>query len=183
MPQYKDRLQTIYSYASLSLGMFYVTGARKRRTIKINCRMFGCVLTRFTSYVASADMNRYAEAKSEIVKSTQQQQQQQLLMSNECIKVTHSSATSLPLSPGAKDSSKTHNAVFRGFAKNFLSKNPRLIWKWVGGFKSHSEFFCWENHLKIALNQYWYVGVVYHVYSVCIHTYIFIINPEGSMVQ
>ena len=26
-----------------------------------------------------------------------------------------------------------------------------------------------ENRPKIALNQYWYFGVVYHVYSVCIY--------------
>ena len=35
--------------------------------------------------------------------------------------------------------------------------------------RSHSEFFL-ENCPKIALNQYWYFRVVYHVYSVC--TYI-----------
>ena len=33
--------------------------------------------------------------------------------------------------------------------KNF-SKNPRLLWKWVGGSRSHSEFF-FENHPKTAL--------------------------------
>ena len=49
------------------------------------------------------------------------------------------------------------------------SKNPRLLWKWVGGSSSHSEFFFLQNHLKIALNQYWYFGVVYHVYSVSIY--------------
>ena len=30
------------------------------------------------------------------------------------------------------------NLVLRGFAKK---KNPRLLWKWVGGSRSHSEFF------------------------------------------
>ena len=28
---------------------------------------------------------------------------------------------------------------------------------------------CVENRTKIALNQYWYVGEVYHVYSVCMY--------------
>ena len=59
--------------------------------------------------------------------------------------------------------------------KEFFSKNPRLLWKWVGGSRSHSEFcFVLENHPKIALNQYLYFGVVYHVYSVCIYIYIYI---------
>ena len=48
------------------------------------------------------------------------------------------------------------------------SKNLRLLWKWVGGSRSHSEFFWVENRPKIALNQYQYFGVVYH--TVC--TYI-----------
>ena len=30
---------------------------------------------------------------------------------------------------------------FKGFAKNFFLKNPSLLWKWVGGSRSHSEFF------------------------------------------
>ena len=43
----------------------------------------------------------------------------------------------------------------RGFAKKNNSKNPRLLWKWVGGSRSHSEFFFGGgNHPKIALNQY-----------------------------
>ena len=29
----------------------------------------------------------------------------------------------------------------RGFAKKKNSKNPSLLWKWVGGSRSHSEFF------------------------------------------
>ena len=35
----------------------------------------------------------------------------------------------------------------------------------MGGSRSHSEFFL-ENHPKIALSQYRYFGVVYHIYSV-----------------
>ena len=42
----------------------------------------------------------------------------------------------------------------RGCAKNFFSQNPRLLWKWVGGSRSHLEFLFFENHPKIALNQY-----------------------------
>ena len=42
----------------------------------------------------------------------------------------------------------------RGFTKKKNPKNPRLLWKWVGGSRSHSEFFVVENHPKIALNQY-----------------------------
>ncbi len=34
------------------------------------------------------------------------------------------------------------------------SKNPRLLWKGVGGFRSHSELFFFENHPKIAIHQY-----------------------------
>ena len=30
----------------------------------------------------------------------------------------------------------------RGFAKKKNSQNPRLLWKWVGGSRSHSEFLC-----------------------------------------
>ena len=51
----------------------------------------------------------------------------------------------------------------------FFSKNPRLLWKWVGGSRSHSEFFCVENLSKIPLNQYRYFGVVYRMHSVCIY--------------
>ena len=42
----------------------------------------------------------------------------------------------------------------RGFAKKTNSKNPRLLWKWVGGSRSHSEFVVVENRPKIALSQY-----------------------------
>ena len=42
-----------------------------------------------------------------------------------------------------------------GFAKKQISKNPSLLWKWVGRSRSHSEFFFFfENHPKITLNQY-----------------------------
>ena len=26
----------------------------------------------------------------------------------------------------------------------FFPKNPRILWKWVGGSRSHSEFFWWK---------------------------------------
>ena len=53
---------------------------------------------------------------------------------------------------------------FRGFAKK---KNHEITME-VGGSRSHSEFcFVLENRPKIALNQYWYIGAVHHVYSVC----------------
>ena len=32
--------------------------------------------------------------------------------------------------------------MFRGFAKKTNSKNPSLLWKWVGGSRSHLEFCC-----------------------------------------
>ena len=51
------------------------------------------------------------------------------------------------------NAAETRVDALRGCAKNFVSKNPRLLWKWVGGFRSHSEFFL-ENRSKIALNQY-----------------------------
>ena len=50
-----------------------------------------------------------------------------------------------------KKSHKTHN-TFRDCVKKNSLKNSRLLWKWVGGSRSHSEFFL-ENHHKIALNQ------------------------------
>ena len=36
---------------------------------------------------------------------------------------------------------------FRGLCKEKNSKTPRLIWKWVGGSRSHSEFF-WGKSYK-----------------------------------
>ena len=48
------------------------------------------------------------------------------------------------------------------------SENIMEVGGW-GGSRYHSEIFFWENHPKIALNQYRYFGVVYHVYSVCIY--------------
>ena len=71
-------------------------------------------------------------------------------------------------SQGIAPGKPTKAPLVRGFAKKKNSKNPRLLWKWVGG--SRIFFFFGENGPKIALNQYWYFGVVYHVYSVC--TYI-----------
>ena len=43
-------------------------------------------------------------------------------------------------------------SVLRGFAKG--KNNPRLLWKWVGESRTHSEFFLLENRPKIAQNQY-----------------------------
>ncbi len=64
--------------------------------------------------------------------------------------------------------------LLRGFAKK---QNPKIrVYYgsgWVGG--SHSEFF-WENHPKIAVKQYWYFGVVYHVYSACIYTLLKVVS-------
>ena len=52
-------------------------------------------------------------------------------------------------------------------------KNPKIRdyygSGWVGPGLTRN-FVCVENHPKIALNQYRYVGVVYHMYSVCIHS-------------
>ena len=40
----------------------------------------------------------------------------------------------------------------------------------VGGWVQVSHgIFVLGNHPKIALNQYWYLGVVYNVYYVCIY--------------
>ena len=41
--------------------------------------------------------------------------------------------------------------LFRGFAKEFFSTKIRVYYG--SGSRSHSEFFCFENHPKIALNQ------------------------------
>ena len=52
-----------------------------------------------------------------------------------------------------------------GFAKKKFQKSE--ITMEVGGKVSLGIFvFVLENRPKIALNQYWYFGVVYHVYSV-----------------
>ena len=47
---------------------------------------------------------------------------------------------------------ETSRSSMRGSARETNSKNPRLLWKWVGGSKSHSDFF--ENRPKLALNQW-----------------------------
>ena len=47
------------------------------------------------------------------------------------------------------------------------SKNPRLLWKWAGGWVQVSFGFFSQNSLN--LYAYWYFGVVYHVYSICIY--------------
>ena len=58
----------------------------------------------------------------------------------------------------------------RGLAKKRNSKNPILLWKWVAGSRSHSEFLFFgkssQNSPKPVLINYF---VVYHVYSVCIY--------------
>ena len=42
----------------------------------------------------------------------------------------------------SNDSTRRSTKV-KGFAKNFcFSKNPILLWKWMGGSRFHSEFFC-----------------------------------------
>ena len=62
-------------------------------------------------------------------------------------------------------------APLRSFAKkNKFQKSEITMEVGGGSTRSHSEFFCVENRPKISLNQFWYFGVVYHVYSVC--TYI-----------
>ena len=64
-----------------------------------------------------------------------------------------------------------HGCTVRGFAKNFFSKNPRLLWKWVGGSRSHSEFFfvgkSSQNSPKPVL-IFRSIGVVYHIF--CLYT-------------
>ena len=61
--------------------------------------------------------------------------------------------------------------TLRSFAKKKNYKNPRLLWKWVGGSRSHSEFCVWKIFQNIAINQCQYFGVVYHVYSVYRYIY------------
>ena len=46
-------------------------------------------------------------------------------------------------------------------------KNPEITME-VGGWVEVSHGIVLENVTKIALNQYCYFGVVYHMYSVCI---------------
>ena len=56
------------------------------------------------------------------------------------------------------------------------SKNPRILWKWVGGSMSRSEFLFCLNHPKIALNQYRYFGVVYHTYILSVYTLLKVVS-------
>ena len=41
--------------------------------------------------------------------------------------------------------SQTFITCLRGFANKNFPKHPRLLWKWVGGSRSHSEFCFVEN--------------------------------------
>ena len=42
----------------------------------------------------------------------------------------------------------------KGLCKEFFPKNPRLLWKWLGGSRSQSDFFVFvENRPNFALNQ------------------------------
>ena len=61
------------------------------------------------------------------------------------------------------------STLLRGFAKKKKFKKIRDYYGsgWVGPGLTRIFFL---NRPKIALNQYYYFGVVYHVYSVC--TYI-----------
>ena len=45
------------------------------------------------------------------------------------------------------------NVSTLGAVQRKNSKNPSLLWKWVGGSRSHPEFFFLENHPKIALTS------------------------------
>ena len=58
----------------------------------------------------------------------------------------------------------------RGLCKVIFFTKIRVFYVsgWVGPDLTWNLNFCVENHLKIALNQCLYVGVVYNVYSVCI---------------
>ena len=58
----------------------------------------------------------------------------------------------------------------RRSARNFFSQESEITMEVAGWVQVSLGFFLLENRPKIALNQYWYFGVVYHVYSVC--TYI-----------
>ena len=62
------------------------------------------------------------------------------------------------------------DVTLRGFAKKEKFQKFEVIME-VGGWVQVSLgfFFFVENCPKIAINQYWYFGVVYHVYSVCIY--------------
>ena len=58
--------------------------------------------------------------------------------------------------------------LLRGFPKNFFSKNPRLLWKWVGGSRSHSEFFFGkssQNSLKPVLIFWSSIPCVFCLYT------------------
>ena len=47
------------------------------------------------------------------------------------------------------------------------SKNPRILWKWVDGSRSHSEFVCGKTSINSSKSVQLF-GTVYHMYSVCI---------------
>ena len=45
-------------------------------------------------------------------------------------------------------------SCLRGSAKKTISKNPRLLWNWVGGGSRSLGIFFVENHPKIALKEW-----------------------------
>ena len=68
------------------------------------------------------------------------------------------------------DSSNKLRLLLRGFAKKEKIQKIRDYYGsgWVGPGLTRNFFFLVENRPKVALNQWLYFGVVYHVYSVCI---------------
>ena len=56
--------------------------------------------------------------------------------------------------------------TLRGFAKNFfLSKNPRLLWKWVGRSMSHSDFLFGKSSQNSPKPIFWSIPCV-----LCVNT-------------
>ena len=54
-------------------------------------------------------------------------------------------------------------------ALQFSTQKSEITMEVGGWFQVSRNFFCFENRPKIALDQYWYFGVAYHVYSVWIY--------------
>ena len=64
---------------------------------------------------------------------------------------------------------RTHVSWNKGFCKDFFfSKNPILLWKWVGGSRSHPTFLCGTSS-KNSHKPVLIYGVVYHGYFLSVH--------------
>ena len=63
----------------------------------------------------------------------------------------------------------------KGLCKEFVFQKSEFTMKTCGWIQVLLGILCVENHPKIDINRNWYVGIVYHVYSVCIQLLVIMI--------